>query len=74
MFLRALIPKIIVSTVTGFENEDVSDNRSESDFQFLVRYSCVEKSKYFSSWCDYSVYGLQYSSQSLQLKKVSCKD
>ena len=44
MFLHALIPHI-VSTVTVFENEGVSDNTSESVFQFLVRYGCIKRAK-----------------------------
>ena len=42
MFHRALLPNI---TVTVFEYESVSDNTSESVFQFLVRYGCINCGK-----------------------------
>ena len=44
MFHRVLY-RIFVSTVTVFENEGVSDNTSESVFQFLVRYGCIKRGK-----------------------------
>ena len=45
MYFIVPLYQIFVSTATVFENEGVSDNTIEFDFQFLVRRGCIKRGK-----------------------------